>query len=262
MRGSEPPVSLTEQQATFCSHYAQNQNGAHAFAHAYPWSRSKRPKARSEYARRLLRKPWILAKVADLRNESRADWCARAEPQQASASLNGQQVAFCEHYAQNANGARAYAAAYPDSRALGSNVLSERARRLLRKPCIVDRISHLRGEMRSDVCSATEPPAQVLPVVTADAAAPTQAAADLERLALVAFDERQADVVRLAALRRLDAGLAALAGAASADKRAPTIRVEVFIEMREASEDRAPAPPAESFEAMFLEARQSSDEPS
>lgn len=251
----EAAAPLTEQQVAFCNHYARHQNGAHAFAHAYPWSRSKTPKARSEYARRLLRKPWILARIADLRHESRADWCARAEPQQASAPLNAHQAAFCEHYAQNANGARAYAAAYPDSQAVGSNVLSERARRLLRRPSIVNRIAELRGEARSDVYPAAEPPEQVVPVATADAAALTQTMADLERLALVAFDDQQTDLVRLAALRRLDAGLAELGRTASSANRSLTIRVAISVETQRSREDCARAP-TDSSVAMFVEAQQ------
>lgn len=140
--------------------------------------------------------------------------------------LTEQQEAFCQHYARDTNGARAYLAAYPCSQVVSSTVRSERARRLLRNPRILARIADRRGESRSVWCARS--PAQPR---TPD---------DLEGLALLAFDNTQTDIVRLAALRRLDAGLAALGRAASTGNGAATVRVTVAIEAR----DNARAEPA------------------
>ena len=128
--------------------------------------------------------------------------------------LTEQQEAFCQHYARDMNGARAYPAAYPCSQVVSSTVRSERARRLLCKPRVLARIADLRDESRSAWC--------------ARAAAQPRTSDDVEGLALLAFDNTQTDIVRLVALRRLDAGLAALTANGSA-----TVRVTVVIEARD-----------------------------
>lgn len=116
-------------------------------------------------------------------------------------ALNAQQEAFCQHYAQHLNGAAAYAAAYPQSAVKGSDKRSECARRLLRRRHVLARIAELRGDDLQTWLSKADPDFQ--PSLPAN---PT----DIEFLALVAFDERRADIARLAALRRLDAKLRTL----------------------------------------------------
>ena len=149
--------------------------------------------------------------------------------------LTKQQAEFCRHYARDMNGARAYAAAYP-SRSPDNHARSEYARRLLRKPWILDRIADLRRESRSEWCARAKAPEVVIesPVAAAD---PPQAHAVLERLALLAFDTSQIDFIRLAALRCLDAGLEDLACAVSTDNRTPIIRVAISVEVHPPCEE-------------------------
>ena len=144
--------------------------------------------------------------------------------------LTEQQSALCRHYAREKNGASAYLAAYPGSQSLSCTVRSEYARRLLRKPWILGRIADLRCESRSEWCARAKLPA---PKGGAGLArcrtAPPQAHAVLERLALLAFDRSQIGFIRLAALRRPDAGLENLAHAVSTDHCTPIIRVAISV---------------------------------
>lgn len=143
--------------------------------------------------------------------------------------LTEEQEAFCHHYANASHGADAYAASYPHTASRSSRWRSERARRLLRSPRILTRIADLRGEDHSKwlakararfVASPDQPPTL----------------AELERLALMAFDDTKPDIVRLAALRCLDTGLKALCPATS------TVRLEILFATNaaEASSNDAP----------------------
>lgn len=168
--------------------------------------------------------------------------------------LTDQQAAFCEHYARDMNGARAYAAGYPKARDLRPTIRSEHARRLLRTPKILARIADLRGESRSEWCSRAKLPSpKTISAAPRTMPAPAQIVPTVEHLALLAFDKSQPDIVRLAALRRLDEGLAALASQAST-VGAPVIRVAITVEARRPPDDH-PRAAVDSFVAMFVGSR-------
>ncbi|WP_083556571.1 terminase small subunit [Hyphomicrobium sp. NDB2Meth4] len=164
--------------------------------------------------------------------------------------LTERQSAFCEEYARDLNGGRAYAEVYSPDRRLSSNVCSERARRLLRTPHILRRIADIRQEPQEAWLSratVAPPPSAIRDLASEEQ---TQSIEELERLALVAFDENKSDFVRLAALRCLSAGLIALARAQSNSASSPAIRISIHVEHRPSGEDGFAAS-TERFLAMF-----------
>lgn len=58
---------LTRQQQKFCEHYALHGNGAEAYGHAYPKSRSNTPKYRTDHAAKLLKKDGIRDSIERLK---------------------------------------------------------------------------------------------------------------------------------------------------------------------------------------------------
>jgi Terminase small subunit len=101
------------------------------------------------------------------------------------------QEAFARAYVANGgNGAQAARSAYASLETAHCNVASERGRQLLAKPHLRARIAELQG---------LPAPARAIEAKQLE---------DLERLAMLAFDEREPDIRRLVALRALTAGLA------------------------------------------------------
>lgn len=113
------------------------------------------------------------------------------------------QDAFCRAYAVNCDPLAAASEAYPDA-----NRESQRrtARRLLRSESMLARIAELRGEAPGVWLKRAVPrKARVKPTRR------VEEGVRVEEIVAVAFDPKQPDIVRLAALRRLDAALADLA---------------------------------------------------
>lgn len=140
--------------------------------------------------------------------------------------LTERQAQFCELYARTLNGAQAYAAAYSPDQRLGSTVCGERARRLLRASHILCRIADLRSESREDWCARAKPRTRFVKPSCGQHTSPPENVDTLEYLALVAFDPKQSDLSRLAALRCIDNRLAALGAAAFGG---PPVRVLISL---------------------------------
>lgn len=104
--------------------------------------------------------------------------------------LSEEQERFCQAYAANPNAAAAARSAYPSLAAAGSDISSERGRRLLKLQKIQRRVAELRGDGSGCRVFAS--------------------LGELERIAAVAFDHCESDLRRFLALKTLGAGLVEL----------------------------------------------------
>lgn len=136
--------------------------------------------------------------------------------------LTDQQDTFARAIAAGDDKASAAAAAYP---AASRASQARHARRLLKAPRVQERIAELSCQPRAAVL----PRAGVSDAIGAD----NVAALDLAGLVAVAFDANQPDLLRLAALRRLDAALATAAREARArGEAAVSVSIAVSISVR------------------------------
>jgi len=69
-RAAGRTAGITKQQQKFCEHYALHGNGAEAYGHAYPKSRTNTPKYRTDHAGKLLRKDAIRDAIERLKPEA------------------------------------------------------------------------------------------------------------------------------------------------------------------------------------------------
>lgn len=113
--------------------------------------------------------------------------------------LTAGQERFCIEYLATGNRTAAVRAAYPAART--GAAVSERGRRLMRRPNVLARIRELRAVSRDTDLG-------VMPTGPAGAGAgPSTDVKKLERAAAIAFDDSVPDVVRLIALRSVSDGL-------------------------------------------------------
>jgi hypothetical protein len=192
------PSELTPEQEAFCRHYLALGNAAEAYRRAYPRTVSTRRKKLCEYARRLRKRPQIAARIAEL----------RPLPPAAVLELSQEAIDVGVSRAEpprNADG-RFGPAAGRESRAPSPDLTGSP------KPGAELSVT----TMTRKPAGPFEPDREILPAlgvapltgcVTDEA--PAAEFRDWERLVLLAFDNGLPDLVRLAALRCLTAGLEA-----------------------------------------------------
>ena len=167
------------------------------------------------------------------------------------AMLTPLQLAFCAAYARSGKPTAAFREAAGSECRWSKRQQAERARKFLLLPKVQAHVAELRGDLdgaariRAEIHAVIEAAKAARdakrtgrrrkPIrrqVLAGLASVVSVVTDLEALAVVAFDERRPDTVRLIALRALTAGLAALGRDAAGVAAQPAVTVTLNVEVR------------------------------